>query len=177
MPPKVFKWLFKCPSKDAWLEWVSTPQSISLLKKFYFRTKLTICSHCQETEASVKKLWMQFSEPEPDLTDSLIRVFHKLQKDETLVLKGWKLNEPPLKKRAPVIPLRWVGVATAATMLFVSAWWLQSQQPVHKPIASRAFTTFPKAQIRRQENNTVKVHYIQPELVETLEFETDSNRR
>ena len=43
--------------------------------------------------STIKTKWDAYFSPEPELTSSLIRVYSRLQNDETLILKGWKLSE------------------------------------------------------------------------------------
>ncbi len=109
---------------------------------------------------------------------SLMRVYSRLQKDETLILKGWKLNEGRHKKSLGGILVNggWlfrgaVSMGLAAVVISV----VMSQQSNGKQ-SNAVIQQGPLAQIRLENKNGVRVHYLQPEVLQTIEFETTRAR-
>ena len=116
---------------------------------------------------------------------SLLRVYSKLQNDETLVLKGWKLNDSAIRQKhqqRAALP-KWLfhgGVAVASlsiVLLAVSSRFSPTEngKELHNAM-NNLNNSLPYAQIRIEDRNRVKVHYVQPELLQTIEFETTGQR-
>ena len=126
-----------------------------------------------------------------------MRVYGRLKRDETLILKGWKLSDtrPVLRKRefSLVHMLGATGVAAGVGALVlligpsggpstqtyqasISNGGLQHINMMSEPVLLRRQPELPLARIRRQERNTIQVHYVQPELLQSIEFETTGNR-
>src|SRR5262249_30526052 len=127
-----------------------------------------------------------FFKPEVDVTSSLLRVYGRLQNDETLILRGWKLNEARPTRDAKY----WLfqrgylfrgGLAFGAVALVLSLAVTRmnpaGDAPAETVAASKTHEAPPPfAQIRIEDRNSVKVHYVQPELLQSTEFETTSAR-
>jgi hypothetical protein len=108
-----------------------------------------------------------------------MRVYSRLQKDETLILKGWKIGEVPPRKSVLKVLMKegWafrgaIGIGLAAAIVLV----LHNQQMEKPPMAQAMSRHVPLAQIRVEGKNNVKVQYLRPELLQTVEFETTSAR-
>jgi hypothetical protein len=168
-----------CPKPEEFLELVSVPEELSWGSRFSLRTHLGICAHCRSSFETTQIAWKSFLKPEPEITSSLLKVYSRLQNDETLILKGWKLGNQRRKKELKGFLFNegWlfrggvflglgiiVGIVTFSTL---------SQKPLEK----ENLYLGPLAQIRQQEKNKVKVHYLQPELLHTIEFETTRSAR
>jgi len=126
----------------------------------------------------------QFFAPEPDITSSLLNIYSRLQRDETLILKGWKLNDVKSHhKPAQAAEKNWsawvfgstAAVSVAAAGLFFlnlpTGGELQKEMSnaTARPLSDRSV---PFAQLRFEDKNRIKVQYVQPELLHTIEFET-----
>jgi hypothetical protein len=164
----------KCPTQEKLLEFHTIPQEINFFESGRIKYHLLSCECCTEKLRTLKAHWQQYFAPEPDVTSSLMRVYSRLQKDETLILKGWKLNETRSRKNLKGILFSggWlfrgaVSLALAAVVISV----VITQQNNSKE-ANTSSSTQPFAQIRMENKNGVKVHYLQPELLQTIEFET-----
>lgn len=168
----------KCPGQEKLLEFFTIPQEMNLAKKGLIKYHLFRCESCTTKLNNLKMNWAQYFSPEPDVTSSLMRIYSRLQKDETLILKGWKLNETRHQKSLTGILFNggWlfrgaVSVALAAVVLSV----IMTQQDDIKENNSVSNPT-PLAQIRLENKNGVKVHYLQPELLQSIEFETTRSK-
>ncbi len=164
----------KCPNQEILLEFFTISHEINLIKRGWLKYHLLSCKPCAEKLQSLKSNWQQYFSPEPDITSSLMRVYSRLQKDETLILKGWKLNETRPQKNLSGILFNggWlfrgvVSVALAAIVLSVVVTQQSNSKEINPAISSQ-----PLAQIRLENKNGVKVHYLQPELLQSIEFET-----
>ena len=193
-----------CPKNEEILEYVSIAKELSTVRLAKMKMHLKVCSECHRKHEVISSQWAKFFQPEPDITSSLLRVYSRLQKDETLVLKGWKLNDPRLLSGRWQWPLRsararnavrnfgWAGgMVSAVAAAWAMVVWLPSYRGDFRGAEARmglsnaaASFTIPKpihvpfAQIRVQDKNRVQVHYVQPELLQTIEFETtDQNQR
>ena len=171
----------KCPKEDNFLQVVSVPDEISAVSKFFFKAHLAICSSCRLNFEKTQATWMSFLKPEPEITSSILKVYSRLQNDETLILKGWKLGKSRKNQNLNGFLFQegWlfrgsvflgVGVIVAA-LVFSNL----SQKSIDK--TQIGIGPVPFAQIRQQEKNKVKVHYLQPELLHTIEFETTGGAR
>jgi hypothetical protein len=164
----------KCLSQEKLLEFHTIPQEINFFQRGRIKHHLFSCVSCTEKLKTLEAHWQQYFSPEPDVTSSLMRVYSRLQKDETLILKGWKLNEtrPHKSLKGILFSDGWlfrgaISLALAAVVLSV----VMTQQNNTKEINS-SNSGQPLAQIRMENKNGVKVHYLQPELLQTIEFET-----
>ena len=111
------------------------------------------------------------------------KVYSKLQNDETLILKGWKLGESQRRRNFNTTLMNggWlfrgaVSVGLAAVLVFVIFAQISSNKSEHHPIIA-SNNPLPLAQIRVEEKNKVRVHYLEPELLQTIEFETARGSR
>jgi len=146
------------------------------------------CAGCQQQMSAIRSTWEGYFTPEPDITSSLMRVYSRLQSDETLILKGWKLSEFRAARASSVPSTAWAwraGMAVAAAILLVIVGLnggLPGMGPAHEEMLTAsvnpASEKLPFAQIRVEDkdNNRVQVHYLQPELLQSVEFETTSAR-
>jgi hypothetical protein len=109
-----------------------------------------------------------------------LRVYSRLQADETLILKGWKLNNVKRRKEVSGFLLNegwlfrggvFLGLGAVVGAVVFSSLNQKPLSPEGIPLKG------PFAQIRLQEKNKVKVHYLQPELLHTIEFETTRSGR
>lgn len=164
----------KCPTQEKLLEFHTIPQEINFFQRGRIKYHLLSCEPCTEKLKTLKAHWQQYFSPEPDITSSLMRVYSRLQKDETLILKGWKLNETRTHNnlRGILFSGSWlfrgaISVALAAVVLSV----VMTQQNNSREV-NTSNPAQPLAQIRLENKNGVKVHYLQPELLQTIEFET-----
>lgn len=172
--------LLSCPKQERLLEYVSVPDEMSFTARTTLRAHLSVCGKCRETAETVRQKCEAYLNPAPDITSSLLKVYSRLQNDETLILKGWKLSDVqtarPTRERA--LRSGWAfrgGLAFAVLLLMVSVLVSQFQSGTTEMVAERhAVPKVPLAQIRIEDRNTVKVHYVQPELLQSMEFETTS---
>jgi hypothetical protein len=174
----------RCPDQAALLEIVSIPGEVSFFRKARVRLHTMRCEACDARVESLKATWQAYITPEPDVTSSLLRVYSKLQKDETLILKGWKLNEVQpardlnywLYQRGWLFRggLSFAGI-TIAVIVGLAQFSTSGRQDTVAQESARARA--PLAQFRMEDRNTVQVRYVQPELLESMEFETTSAAR
>ncbi len=173
--------LLKCPDTDSLFEFVSIPSEMSLWSRANMKTHLFVCPLCQKGAQSIRDKWDAYFTPEPDITGSLIKVYSRLQKDETLVLKGWKLGgvQRQTSFRDSVIGQGWLFRGAVATGLAVVAFFLVNPQGKLEKgdvlaTAIPQSAQLPLARFRVEDKNRIKVHYVQPELLQSMEFETTS---
>jgi hypothetical protein len=167
-----------CPSQEELLEFHTIPQELALFQSIKMKQHLFFCEGCTEKLKTLKYNWEQYFSPEPDITSSLMRVYSRLQKDETLILKGWKLNEsrPQRNLSGTLIHGGWLfrgAISIVLAVIVISV--AMTQQNSVKEVTT-ASQTHPLAQIRLEDKNGVKVHYLQPELLQTIEFETTRSK-
>ncbi len=173
----------KCYKPESLLEYISLPEQVGFWQTFQIKRHLKGCADCRKIETRVRSECAAYFAPEPEITTSLLRVYSKLQKDETLILKGWKLDTG---KRTPTARQRLVnggwafrgGLALASLVmvgLVVSNSGLNNNDDSER-LARRSEPKPPMAQIRIEQPGRVKVHYVEPELLQTMEFETTSAR-
>jgi hypothetical protein len=176
----------KCPKQEALFEFISIPDELSRWERFRTQWHTRSCASCQEQMQAIRSTWESYFTPEPDVTSSMMRVYSRLQSDETLILKGWKLSEfrparAPLRARA-----NWafrIGASFAAALLlvvFAAPQW-RALHPVADaaapvPVAANEHLPFAQIRVEDKDNNRVQVHYVQPELLQSVEFETTSAR-
>lgn len=174
--------LLSCPKPEKLLELFTIPDEISFSQRFSTRTHAFFCADCQQKITNLKRSWESYFKPEPDITPSLLKVYSRLQNDETLILKGWKLGESPRRRGAAhwLFKEGWlfrgsIGFSMAALLVFLAVGpFKQSSDDtmIDRPKAAKA--DIPLMQFRVQNKDRVKVHYVQPELLQTIEFETTS---
>lgn len=162
-----------CPNPDRFLEYVSIPRELTAWSRLNFKIHLASCSGCKETFQRVSKGWNEILVPEPEVTSSILKVYSRLQKDETLILKGWKLGR--VKPRAAMAGWQtWAfrgAVMSSLTLIGVSVLWQKNHEERSKSF-SNVSATIPYARIRYEDKNRVKVQYVQPQLLNSMEFET-----
>lgn len=172
--------LLNCPSQEKLFESVSIARELSLWERARVRSHTWHCSGCREKKKALSQTWQSYLSPEPEVTSSLMKVYSRLQKDETLILKGWKLTEVsrPHSLSHWLLKEGWLfrgGISLGAFGLVVAL--VVSQMSSEEPSLKVASVMKPPmAQIRIENGNTVKVHYVQPELLQSMEFETTSER-
>jgi hypothetical protein len=178
--------LLNCPKPEKLLELFTIPGEISLRQRAVTKTHAFFCADCQQKLTHLKKSWEHYFKPEPDITSSLLKVYSRLQKDETLILKGWKFGEAPRKRGVGHFLFKegWffrgaVGLSMASLIAFVTVGPVGNRAQHHDEdgLVERyrsAQTDLPVVQIRQEDKDRVKVHYLQPELLQTIEFETTS---
>lgn len=184
----------KCPNQESLFEYVSIPGEMRRMARFRIGLHTGRCAKCQQQMQKMKATWESYFTPEPDITDSLMRVYSRLQADETLILKGWKLNDfravrsiTRTVRESRVASWASTGALAVAAMLLIIFAGPQLFRagsvpvaPVALPPSAVASTSskLPFAQIRVEDkdNNRVQVHYVQPELLQSIEFETTSAR-
>ncbi|MBI4406107.1 MAG: hypothetical protein HY537_18255 [Deltaproteobacteria bacterium] len=173
--------LLKCPKPDALLEYLSIPSELSTQARLFSKIHLVTCSACKERAKAINARLDEVFSPEPDVTSSLLKVYGRLQRDETLILKGWKLGE----FRASKQPLgHWLvqrgwAFRGAVVVVLISVMSLlaisQLREDRSRGLAMQAGRT-PYAQIRIENENSLKVHYVRPELLQSIEFETTGSQ-
>jgi hypothetical protein len=179
----------KCPNQEKLFEFVSIPAEMPKLERVRLQWHTKACAHCQEEMTGIRATWEGYFTPEPDITASLMSVYSRLQSDETLILKGWKLSEFRAARASSVPSTGWAwraGMAIAASIVLVFVGitggilpgFGPSQDAMMTAAVAPANEKLPFAQIRVEDkdNNRVQVHYLQPELLQSVEFETTSTR-
>lgn len=173
--------LLKCLKQDALLEFHSIPQEMSAFKRTCVRTHLATCEDCRARFEKIQSMWQSYFKPEPDITSSLLSVYSRLQSDETLILKGWKLGEAKRKKTMSGLLFNegWLFRGAISTGLFGLVGFVVVSQTktnsLSQPVVAQ--NKAPLAQIRVEDKNTLKVHYLEPQLLQTIEFETTRGSR
>ncbi len=175
-----------CPKSEKLLEYVSCASEMPFSRRTGFRAHLAICGGCRERVTRLQSTWSNLLEPEPELTPSLLKVYGRLKTDETLILKGWKLEEVTHERSISrrIFSEGWFfRGSVAVTGLAAGIFLIRTQMyPAVTPaptaptemVRVSAESRPPVAQIRIEKKNRVQVHYVQPELIESMEFETAS---
>lgn len=167
-----------CPDQELLLEFITIPQEVNLKSRLLLSLHLKTCTRCQEQSDSVQKKWNSYFKPEPEITSSLIKVYSKLKQDETLILKGWKLGDTESHSKKSQLTSNWLfRGAIAASLLLVFSFALFQTNNSNSGLSASNDNTVPYAQIRLEEKNRVKVQYMKPELLQTVEFETSGTGR
>ncbi|MCB0418283.1 MAG: hypothetical protein KDD39_11575 [Bdellovibrionales bacterium] len=175
--------LLPCPKEEWLLQYVSIRKDVPVVRRLRIAAHLRSCKHCATKRTLIgEKLEAYFSPP--DITSSLLRVYSRLQQDETLILKGWKLGEiaPSQRKQRSMLANGWafrgavVAGLGALAVIFVMADRQGLQESQAQRLAQEDSRNVPFAQIRFEDKNRVQVHYIKPELVRSVEFETTGMR-
>jgi hypothetical protein len=167
----------KCPKNEALFELVSIPEELSFFKRGRLKWHLRTCVGCEQKAKTISETWSSFITPEPEVTTSLLKVYSRLQNDETLILKGWKLNQARPRYRSGAalwLAQGWLfrgGVAAAIVTIVTLVFWTRNSVDEGKDLVD-ASAALPFAQIRVEDKNRIQVHYVQPELLNSIEFET-----
>ncbi len=171
----------KCPSQERLLSYETIPDETSKSLRLWISVHLLMCHGCRDTRKKIRETWDAYFSQPLDVTSSLIRVLGRLQKDETLILKGWKLG----RSRRPVGTEAWLrqgwvfrggvvaGLAGIAFLLVSNSTKMEPEVAL-RPVPQSA--TIPLTEIREEAKHGVKVHYVQPQLLQSIEFETMSTR-
>lgn len=170
-----------CYKAESLLEYISLPEQVGMFQTFQIRRHLKGCADCRKIEVRVRSECAAYFAPEPEITTSLLRVYSKLQKDETLILKGWKLDtrQAPTTRQT-LVNGGWLfrgGLALASLVVVGLVVFNSGNNEDSDRLARRQQEPKPPmAQIRIEQPGRVKVHYVEPELLQTMEFETTSAR-
>lgn len=168
--------LRKCPNPEQILEMVTIPAELPRLTLWRSKAHVWKCDDCRARVDQIRETWSGYFQPQPEITSSLLKVYSRLQNDETLILKGWKLGESRVRPNLFQFLLKdgWLfrgavslGMGAVAGVVFYSQLTGGS-----KEVTKLASVSAPLAQIRLQNKNTLQVHYLRPELVQSIEFET-----
>jgi hypothetical protein len=178
-----------CPKDENLFAFVSIPQEVSLWKRSGVRLHIKSCQPCREKVTSLRSQWDAYFAPEPDITSSLMSVYSRLQNDETLILKGWKLSpaRPHRKTGLSNAQKSWLfgggfSVALASFFVLFTLTGLKLGKATSPVVAGAggpggtalSDVKVPLAQIRFEDENRVKVEYVQPQLLQSIEFETSA---
>jgi len=178
-----------CPTRERLWALATIPGEMSFFERFPIRFHMRRCEGCQKVTAHLNGLWKSYFTPEPDITPSLMKVYRRLQNDETLILKGWKIgnfSQHRLDSWKSWMSQGWAfrgGVI--ALSLFAGLFVLFSPSPegsipVGSPVVAESqlkFSKVPMAQIRFEDEKETRVRYVRPELIKTIEFETMGSQR
>jgi hypothetical protein len=172
-------WLRNCPSPELLLEVVSIPNEMSKWSLLNVRAHTLFCSQCEKTQAGLKATWEAYFQPQPEIASSLLKVYSRLQRDETLILKGWKLTDLRSQATSPVRLFfrSWGFPSGIAVALGLFSVFYSPDLPTSgddSRVAQKQSQSVPLSAIRVRDRNSVKVHYVQPELLHSMEFETVS---
>ena len=177
-----------CPKEERLLELASVAAEMPRTERWRLRWHLSGCAPCRTQVDELRAAFESYLAPEPDVATSLLRVYGRLQADETLVLKGWKLNETrtPTSWRSILLQRGWLfrGGLTAAGLMVAWGVWIApgtgtsptAMAPIPQQPPDTSLVPPPWAQLRIENGNSVRVHYVRPELVHSSEFETVSTR-
>jgi hypothetical protein len=168
-----------CPSTDRLLESISIPGEMSRWTLLKMKWHTLHCAPCQKSVERLQNTWKAYFQPQPEVASSLLKVYSRLQRDETLILKGWKLDDF-LSRRPSQTRLffrAWgfpTGIAVAVCLFTVVLSPVFQAEPDASDLAAIKEPQVPLSPIRVRDRNSVKVHYVQPELLHSMEFETVS---
>ncbi len=168
-----------CPNSESLLELVSIPGEMSRWALLKTKAHLFRCVPCQGKLSHIRATWNSFIQPEPEVASSLMKVYARLQRDETLVLKGWKLGDirglrpsnARLFFRSWAFPTG-IAMALGLSVVFFSPAF-RPAEPM-EDLASVTSPNIPLSAIRTRDRNSVKVRYVRPQLLQSMEFETVS---
>ncbi len=170
-------WLKNCPSSELLLETITIPNEMGRWDLLTIKAHVFRCKSCQKGVARLKMAWSGYFQPEPEIASSLLKVYARLQRDETLILKGWKLSD--FRSQRPSIGRQFlqswgfptaIAVALGIFAVIFSPAFREVTQEESQLAAVRE--GLPLSPIRVRDRNSVKVHYVQPELLHSMEFET-----
>jgi hypothetical protein len=176
-----------CPKEERLLELASVAAEMPCTDRLRLKWHLSGCASCRARVDELKSAFESYFAPEPDIASSLLRVYGRLQADQTLVLRGWKLNETRSRAdwRLVLLQRGWLfrgGLAAAGLMVAWGVWKVPGAGTLPKAVAPLpqqppdSVGPPPWAQLRIENGNSVRVHYVRPELVHFSEFETVSSR-
>lgn len=171
--------LLSCPKSDDLFEYVSIPEEMGRARRMGMKIHAMSCDSCDSKISGLRQKWEQTFAPKVDVCSSLMNVYSRLQNDETLILKGWKIGGEarPRARATTSVPLlsSWAFRGTAAAAfatIFGIVIWSQLGADRTERNFSDASATLPYARFRTEDPNRVKVQYVQPELLHSVEFET-----
>lgn len=174
-----------CPKEERLLELASVAQEMPRTERLRLKWHLSGCASCRTQVEELRMAFESYLAPEPDVASSLLRVYGKLQADQTLLLKGWKLNEtrPATDWRSVLFHRGWLFRGGLAAAGIAAAWGFflapGSPSTAMAPLPAQPPDSIgapPWAQFRIEDHNSVRVHFVRPELVHSSEFETVSGR-
>jgi len=174
--------LLRCPNSDSLFEYVTIPTEMSRFSRTNMKVHSLLCPPCAQKIQAIRDKWDAYFTPEPDVTASLIKIYGRLQRDETLILKGWKLRgvQRPKTLKESMVSQGWLfrgGVAAglaAVAFIFVAPQLNSGKDAATLVNATPQAAQLPLARFRVEDKNSIKVHYLQPELLQSMEFETTS---
>lgn len=171
----------RCPDSETLFEFISIPKEISRLRWAILKLHASGCKPCQARIHSIRSAWQAYFTPEPDVTTSLMKVYSRLQNDQTLVLKGWKLGEFRSQRDLGSWLFKggWLfrgGVSFGIVAILVVVIFSQMQTEKSTEKVASNLTLMPVAQFRFEDGERTKVRYVKPELLQSVEFETTSVR-
>lgn len=156
-----------CPNSERLFEWISIASEMRLTARVRLWIHTRLCADCRLRLFHLKESWQSLLCPEPDVTASIIRVYSRLRRDETLILKGWKLGESSKKQT------QWLFRGAVGLCALVIAFVLALPNSVEETTPKQ--NDSPLAQIRYENKNRIQVRYVRPELLQSIEFETSSH--
>jgi len=176
--------LLNCPKQEALLEYISIRNELSFWETLPIRIHSKTCSSCKKSIHDIEERLHRYFTPEPEITPSLISIYSKLKADETLILKGWKLGNiaPP---RRPIHAHAFAGgwlfrggiiAGIAILVCLVTLGQFRETIPTSRPQFISQQVNLPVAQIRIEGKNRVQIHYLRPQLLHSVEFETTNTR-
>lgn len=169
-------WQRNCPNPEVLLETISIPREMGRWNLLKVKLHASRCRPCQQGLARLKMTWNGYFQPEPEIASSLVKVYSRLQRDETLILKGWKLGDfRSLRPSIARLFLRSWGFPTGIAValgFFAVVFSPAFRTSVEEPQLASVRESIPLSPIRVRDRNSVKVHYVQPELLHSMEFET-----
>jgi len=174
-----------CPKEERLLELASVAAEMRRTERLRLKWHLSGCADCRTQVDELRMAFESYLAPEPDIATSLLRVYGKLQADQTLLLKGWKLNETRQTTdwKSVLFNRGWLfrgGLAVAGLAVAWGVWFAPgSTNTAMAPLPQAPPDSIgapPWAQIRIEDRNSVRVHFVRPELVHSSEFETVSGR-
>lgn len=169
-----------CLKSDQLLQYFTIQSELGFVTKFKTKWHLKKCQGCAERFNKVQSTWNQYFNPEPEIAPSLIRVYAKLQRDETLILKGWKLENFKSTRSLSQKLFRqgWVYYgAVTSSLLGVMGFFMYNQMTVNRALTLSEKKSSPVAQIEFNQKDKVNVYYVKPELLHHVQFQTNRSMR
>lgn len=170
--------LKNCPSKEKILEFSCFSGALSFFEKLSIKMHLFHCQKCKEKNAEAFSHWQNVFHLKNDFqTESLLNVYSRLQKDETLILKGWKLENPTFRgsERFALSKTLNVGLAVI-TLVVISTFTFLGTNIFRTPNQVYSLKEAPRntlqAKVKIKDRNRVQTHYLEPQLIRMVEFET-----
>ncbi len=173
--------LLSCPREEVLLQYLSIPHDISWKSRFQIKLHLRSCTDCLDKSVGIEEKLQSYFSPKVEISSSLLKVYSRLQSDETLILKGWKLSEIGAKRashRQSSFARSWLvrGTVIAGLGSLMMLFFVADTSDPEKAVQTIQQNNVPFAQIRFQDKNRIQVQYLKPELVQSVEFETTGRR-